>query len=308
MVCAFIDSMNGLIAARFVQGLGAAAGPVLARAIVNDRYDGIEATQLMATIAGSMAILPAVAPIGGSALLLVSDWRSLFLVLAAFGIFTLLGSRRIPESCPSIGEGKLQLNRVFLQFPECLKNPRFRGFALCGAATFSAMFCYISSASFLMMELMQVSTANFGCTFACVVSGYIVGAMTVSRKIAEWGQLRLLNYGQYCGRAGAAGLLLLAFTGFSSLPLLLASVTLIFLASGLSLSLSQMGAIREFQQRAGAASAVFGFMQLAGGAALSFLVGQAYDGSLLPAAIGISAAILLSGAGHRLIKAELLQT
>jgi hypothetical protein len=103
-------------------------------------------------------------------------------------------------------------------------------------------------------------------------------------------------------------LLLLAFTGFSSLPLLLASVTLIFLASGLSLSLSQMGAIREFQQRAGAASAVFGFMQLAGGAALSFLVGQAYDGSLLPAAIGISAAILLSGAGHRLIKAELLQT
>lgn len=305
IACASVQGIEAMVVARFFQGLGAAAGPVLARAIVNDQYSGVEATQLMATIAGSMAILPAVAPIIGSALLLIADWRSHFVLLALFGLFTFFGSRKIPESCPSIGLGKLQLSRVFKQFPQSFANKRFSGFALCGGSLFGAMFCYISSASYLITDLLHVDPTYFGYTFACVVFGYIIGAMLCSRKINSWGQLRLLTIGQFCAWAGGLLLLIQAYTGHVSLLGVITAVTLIFLANGLSLSISQMAAIREFPLQAGAASAVFGFVQLIGGALCSFLVGQAYNGSAMPVAIGMACAIILSSLGYLIIRQQL---
>jgi DHA1 family bicyclomycin/chloramphenicol resistance-like MFS transporter len=85
------------------------------------------------------------------------------------------------------------------------------------------------------------------------------------------------------------------------LPVLFAFF-LVFLTGGLCLSISQMGAISELPNNAGKASSVFGFMQITFAALLGYLVGLFYNDTLVPTAIGVLVAILLSATGYLIIR------
>ena len=74
------------------------------------------------------------------------------------------------------------------------------------------------------------------------------------------------------------------------------------MSGGLCLSIGQMGAISELAKDAGKASSVFGFLQISLGALLGYLVGLFYNNTLLPTAIGVSVAVLLSLTGYLIIR------
>jgi len=300
--CIIAADIETLIASRFIQGIGGASAPVLARAMVADSHSRIDAARLMASIAGAMALIPAIAPVFGSWLLYFFDWRAHFVLLLILGVFTFIGVTRLQESCKTIGAETLKLSSVFSQFPLCLGNRSFVGFALCGGATYAAMFCYISTSSFLVIGLLGLAPEYFGYTFMVVVFGYIAGAMTSSRLVGGWGVLRVLALGQLTGLLAAGLLLALALTEVHRLAPLLLAFFLVFMAGGLSLSVSQMGAIAELPKAAGKASSVFGFIQIAFASLLGYVVGLLYNNSLLPTATGVIVAALISGAGYLIIR------
>lgn len=300
--CAAAQDINTLIAARFVQGLGGACGPVLARAIVSDSYNRRDAARVMAAIAGAMALVPAIAPVFGSWLLYVFSWRAHFILLLILGLITVIAVTRLQESCKTIGDSPLKLSHVFSQFSLCLKNRKFVGYALCGGATYAAMFCYISTTSFIMIELLGVEPELFGYTFMSVVFGYITGAMISSRLVNRWGTVKVLTLGQSVGLSAAGLLLVLAFFDVYRLMPVLFAFFLVFMSGGLCLSIGQMGAISELPNDAGKASSVFGFMQITFAAILGYLVGLFYNNTLVPTAIGVTVAILLSATGYLIIR------
>ena len=300
--CAAAQDINTLIAARFVQGLGGACGPVLARAIVSDSYNRRDAARVMAAIAGAMALVPAIAPVFGSWLLYVFSWRAHFILLLILGLITVIAVTRLQESCKTIGDSPLKLSHVFSQFSLCLKNRKFVGYALCGGATYAAMFCYISTTSFIMIELLGVEPELFGYTFMSVVFGYITGAMISSRLVNRWGTVKVLTLGQSVGLSAAGLLLVLAFFDVYRLMPVLFAFFLVFMSGGLCLSIGQMGAISELPNDAGKASSVFGFMQITFAAILGYLVGLFYNNTLAPTAIGVTVAILLSATGYLIIR------
>ena len=82
IACALSPSMEFMWAARLAQGLAAASGPVIARAMVRDRYQGNRAAQVMSILAGAMAVIPLIAPTVGSWLLIISDFDFNSVVLA----------------------------------------------------------------------------------------------------------------------------------------------------------------------------------------------------------------------------------
>jgi len=302
LACIIAPDIDSLITARFVQGIGGASAPVLARAMVADSHSKIDAARIMASIAGAMALVPAIAPVFGSWLLYFFEWRSHFVLLLILGIFTFIGVTRMQESCKTIGSEALKLSSIFSQFPLCLGNRRFVGFTLCGGATYAAMFCYISTSSFLVIGLLGVAPEYFGYTFMVVVFGYIAGAMTSSRLVGPRGVIRVLALGQSVGLLAAGLLLVLALLEIHRLIPLLVAFFLIFMAGGLSLAVSQMGAISELPKAVGKASSVFGFMQIAFASALGYVVGLFYDNSLLPTTAGVIVAVLMSGAGYLIIR------
>jgi len=302
VICIFAPDINTLIGARFVQGLGGASAPVLARAMVSDSHSRVEAAKVMASIAGAMALIPAIAPVIGSWLLYVFEWRAHFVVLLLLGLLTLAGATRLQETLKTLSTEPFKLSGIISQFPLCLGNSSFTGYALCGGAAYAAMFCYISTSSFLIIGMLGLAPELFGYTFMVVVFGYITGAMASSRLVGRRGVIWVLALGQLVGMMAAGLLLILAIFEINRLVPMLVAFYMIFVAGGLSLAISQMGAIAELPEAAGKASSVFGFLQITFASLLGFLVGQFYNDTLVPTAIGVLLAVLLSATGYRIIR------
>jgi len=300
--CIFAPDINTLIGARFVQGLGGASAPVLARAMVSDSHSRVDAARVMASIAGAMALIPAIAPVIGSWLLYVFEWRAHFVLLLILGLLTFAGVTRLQETLKTLSSEPFKLSGIISQFPLCLGNSSFTGYALCGGATYAAMFCYISTASFLIIDMLGLAPELFGYTFMVVVFGYITGAMLSSRLVGRRGVIWVLTFGQLVGLMAAGLLLILAIFEINRLVPMLVAFYMIFVAGGLSLAISQMGAIAELPEAAGKASSVFGFLQIAFASLLGFVVGQFYNNTLLPTAVGVLLAVLLSAIGYMIIR------
>jgi len=302
VICIFAPDINTLIGARFVQGLGGASAPVLARAMVSDSHSRVDAARVMASIAGAMALIPAIAPVIGSWLLYVFEWRAHFVVLLILGLLTFAGATRLQETLKTLSTEPLKLRSIISQFPLCLSNSSFAGYTLCGGAAYAAMFCYISTSSFLIIGMLGLAPEIFGYTFMVVVFGYITGAMLSSRLVGRRGVIWVLTFGQLVGLLAAGLLLILAIFEINRLVPMLVAFYMIFVAGGLSLAISQMGAIAELPEAAGKASSVFGFLQIAFASLLGFLVGQFYNNTLVPTAIGVLLAVLLSATGYMIIR------
>ena len=99
LACAAAPGIGSLIAARGLQAIGAAGLMVVRRAVVRDLYAGAEATRLMGIVMIVTAASPMLAPLAGSGVLLLAGWRSIFLLILALGVMTLvLCSLRLPET------------------------------------------------------------------------------------------------------------------------------------------------------------------------------------------------------------------
>jgi len=153
-----------------------------------------------------------------------------------------------------------------------------------------------------MIELLGVEPEYFGYTFMSVVFGYITGAVISSRLVNRWGTTRVLTLGQSVGLSAAGLLLVLALFDVYRLMPVLFTFFLVFMAGGLCLSIGQMGAISELPKDAGKASSVFGFLQITFAALLGYLVGLFYNNTLVPTAIGVTVAVLLSATGYLIIR------
>lgn len=304
LACTVAPGIGLLLLARTVQGFAASAGPVIARAIVRDRFQGADAARFMSKLAGAMAVVPLLAPVLGSWLLYMFDWRAQFAMLLLFGLLTLSGLRSLQETCPSIGVAPLAFGRVLAQFGTCLSHRRFVGFVLCGASAFAASFTWISSSAWIVIDLLGVPATGFGYTFMLVVSGYMAGSFASARIVPRFGVHRTLLAGVLAALGGSLLLLLQATVIGPTLPLVLFGVFSCFLGGGLCLPNAQMGAISEFPMSAGGASAVFGFVQTALAAGFGWMVGHAYDGTLLPTAVIMTTGALFAVSGQRLLAAQ----
>lgn len=297
VACAAAPSMEFMWVTRFIQGLAASSGPVIARAIVSDRYYGPRAAQVMSMLGAAMAVIPLIAPTIGSWILVVFDWRATYLALAVFAIAVLLGLRQFQESAPAIGQGGVDIGRIFRLFSRCLSTMRFIGYQICGTATYSAILAYLSTVAFFMRDVFELPSQYFGYAFAISVAGFMVGALLCSRLVMRLGTNPTMTIGVVLTLLAAIVQWWAAPGGSANISLLAVSSWGLFFGIGLTSANAAMGAISLFPQSVGAASAVFGFIHATVAAIAGFIAGQLYDGTLVPTAtiMLICAAIGLLG-------------
>ena len=84
------ESLEVLLGARFLQGLGASAARSVPVAVVRDLYSGARMAQVMSTITGFFVLIPAIAPLFGSLLMAGFGWRSIFIAFALLGALATL--------------------------------------------------------------------------------------------------------------------------------------------------------------------------------------------------------------------------
>ncbi|GGK90430.1 Bcr/CflA family drug resistance efflux transporter [Salinibacterium xinjiangense] len=173
---AIAPSIELLMVFRVLQGAGAAAGGVVALAVVRDLFGGLPLVRMLSRLALVNGLAPILAPLIGSQLLLIFPWRGIFIFLAAYGVLVVLAAVFfIVETLPPARRMDLGHSTMRQRYRSLLGDRVFIGVAIIGGMTFSGLFTYLSSSSFLFQGVYGLDPQQFGLLFAVNSLGIVSG-------------------------------------------------------------------------------------------------------------------------------------
>lgn len=295
LLCAFAPNVEWLLAGRFLQAFGGAAGPVLGRAAVRDIYGPVESGRVLSYMASTMAMAPALAPVVGAGLLLFFGWESVFLLLAIYAaIMLLILALLMPEPLPEDRRQSVAPGVILANYRMLLTQRSFVGYTLINASGFAGLFAFLSGSSFVLIEYMGLSPFQYGTGFMLIVLGFFSGTLFSGRYSHQLGRDRLLLLAtMLCALAGST-MATLAIAGTHEPWAVIGPHVLFLFGFGIVMPQSMAGALAPNPQCAGSASSLFGFLQMTIAALGGAMVGQFHDGTSRTMAIAIALGGLVS--------------
>ncbi|WP_213637424.1 multidrug effflux MFS transporter [Providencia rettgeri] len=259
------------IASRLLQGVAVCCTSVVAFSCVRDRMNGTEAARAFGFLNGTLNIVPALAPLLGGLLAEAWGWRAPFWFLALYALVILvLTVAFLPETRPAnLPKAKIIPLKTYWRI---LGNYQFIIFALVNAGTMGMALTYVSLAPTVLMGDAQLSPLAFSIVFGINGFWIMFASYIANYFIHKIGRPTCLLVGSLMMALGCLGLLL----GFVVLPVEIQRHWLVYMlpvacaCTGLAFMMGTATsyALEPFGQEAGTASALVGFVQMAGGAAL----------------------------------------
>ena len=291
IACALATTFDMLVALRAAQGFFAAGIIALPPAIIRDRVGGDKMARMMSLIFVIFLLVPAVAPsIGQAVLVLVGDWRWIFVAMALLGCaMTAWVYFRLPETLHQEDVQDIHLPTITRNMRSAVTLRETIGYTLGSALVFGGLFGFINSSQQLIGEAFGAGD-RFPLIFAICA-----GCMA----LANWSNSRIV---ERFGARKVSHAALFAFIGVAALQLWFANdpnETLWTFVPLMALNMSLLGciganfgsiALQPFRHIAGAASSAQGFLRMTSGAALGAYVGYLYDGTARP----LAAALLIT--------------
>lgn len=290
---ALAPTVEMLILARLIQGLGSGAAIVLSRAVVPDLAVGEAAARAFALLMTIQGVAPILAPVLGGVLAEPIGWRGLFWVLAGLAALQVVVVLTvIPESRPPEERSPATVRGVLGNYAFVLASPGYRGYLVTFAAAFSAMFCYISASPLVMQEQLGMSVRGYATMFAVNGVGIIGGSLVNARLIGRVRTERLL-LGALTVQVTAT-LALLAATALYPYKWLIMTLLFVIIAQ-ISIVMGNTTALGTglVRERAGSASALMGFAQFGIAGLVSPLMGLGDDPGVTMA-LGMTACFLVA--------------
>ncbi|MBA1148017.1 multidrug effflux MFS transporter [Ectothiorhodospiraceae bacterium WFHF3C12] len=292
--CALAETVETILLMRLLQALGGATGPVLGRAAVRDIHEPARAAVIMSYVAMIMAVAPALAPTFGGVLLSTFGWPALFVFLAGYAVLAgAVLALALPEPLSPHLRQSVRVSALLRSYRIVLSDSGFRVYSLTNALVFGGVFAFLSGASFVLIDSMGVSAAHFGYYFAFIVVGYVSGSFAASRLSQRLGVDRLVLLGAAASAVGGAVMAALAWSQVYAVAAVIVPQMVYMFGVGLVLPQAMAGALAPFPERAGTASALFGFLQMTIASAMGVCVGQLHDGTSRMMALVIAGTGLL---------------
>lgn len=292
LICALAGSVEMLIVGRFVQGLGGAAVMVIPRAIIRDMYTGHAATRLMAAIMLVISVSPMLAPLAGSGLIAIADWRAIFGVLAVAAVVSLLMTRfLLPETLKPENRQPVEVAALMAGARTLFRDPLFMGLTFLGGFAMASFFVFIASASFVYTQAFGLSPTGFSLAFAVNAFGFFAASQMAASLGQRFGAPKVVAWATAGFAVFTAALLGLALLGAASLPVTIGGLFLANACLGLVIPTVMVMALDDHGDIAGLASSLGGTLQMLAGGAMIALTGPFFDGTVVP----MLAAIALCG-------------
>lgn len=292
--CSLAGDVSHLAIWRFVQALGACAGPVLVRAMIRDVFQRNRAASVLSMMMLVMGAAPIIAPLIGGQILVWANWRGIFWAQAIFGVVAMLALVTLPETLPRGTRTSLRPMALMEAYRLLLTNRAYLGYALGSAFIYAGMFAFISGSPFVFIELFGVQPENYGYLFGINIVGMIILNTINSRIVMNFGSDRILRAGCFLSALSGILLVAVAMQGWGGLWGLVGSLFLFMAMTGLTNANAMAGAMQSFPQMAGTASALAGMLQFSAGALSGWAVGLLADGTAVPMAAVIGGAALIS--------------
>lgn len=292
--CALASDIQTLVALRFVQGLGAAAGMAIPRAVVRDLHTGTEAARLMSLLMLVFSISPLLAPLAGSGVIAVAGWRAVFWVVAVAAVAGLvLVFRGLKETRAAADRRESSLASALAGYWLLLRDRHYLGLVFIGGCSIAGFFVYLASSPFVLINHYGLTPVQYSLAFSVNAAAFFAAAQFTAHLGRRFGLVPTVKVAVTGAGAVMVTMLTYYLTGGDRLAVLLG---LYFVASGLMglvipttsvLALEAHGAI------AGTASALLGTLQMLIGAAAMGVVGLFSNGKPLPMVVGMASGALM---------------
>jgi DHA1 family bicyclomycin/chloramphenicol resistance-like MFS transporter len=301
VLSALAPTLPLLLAARFLWGVGAAAGRVVSVAIVRDRFAGSAMARTMSVVMAVFVLVPVVAPSLGAVAIRFVDWRRLTVLNVAVAVLVLaLVVLRLEETLPRDRRRPLALGAVAGAVRRVLLHPRSGPAVLAQAVLFGAFASYLATAEVILGEVFGRASA-FPVVFGAIALVAGAGSLLNGRIVERVGIDRMVAGGLGAYLVGAAILVVVAVgsDGRPPLALWIGALMLVVVSHASLIPNLSAQALEPMGDIAGIASAVVGSVLIGGGGLLGAAFDRAFDGTVTP----LSLAFLACGATVTLVLA-----
>ncbi|MFG0267988.1 MAG: multidrug effflux MFS transporter [Rhodopirellula sp. JB055] len=290
MISLFASSFTVVLIGRFVQGLGVAGPRSVSLALIRDQYHGRSMARVMSFVMTIFILVPVIAPTLGQGILMVADWRAIFVVLAVlalmlFGWFawrqpeTLLPAQRMPYSTRRI----LHIAREICLHPIAL------GYTVVAGLVSGAFLGFLSSAPQIFQQQYGLGSL-FPIYFAGLASATGVASLLNASLVMRFGMGVLIRRAMLVLAVASAAFLGFAFLHAGSPPLWTTMVYLVatFFAIGILFGNLNSMAMEPLGHVAGIGAALVGSVSTLISVPLGILIGHSYNGTILPLVSGFA--------------------
>ena len=285
-LCGLAQSIELLIAARFLQALGCCAAVMIARAVVRDAYEPQDSARFLARASTWISLAPIVGPILGAYLQVAFGWRAAFIALGIFSACVMAACLyHLPETNQHKNPNATQIKGILENYRLILSSREFWLNVTPGALSYCGIFIFISGSSFVLIDVLGVPTQWFGYCFALGVAGYMSGTLVCRRLLKTISGEQALRIGTAC--SFSAGMYFLAATllGWWHWGVVVLAMFLSMASHGINFPVSQAGSIAPFPKQAGTAAGLMGAVMMAFAFVSGTIVGVTHNGTLYPLAI-----------------------
>ena len=279
-----------MMAARLLQGFGAAIPVIVVNALVRDLYEGDPMARIMSFVGTVFILVPVLAPLAGQGILFIATWRQTFLLYLVLSIPAALWfALRQPETLPPERRLPLSLPVMGRAMVEVVRMPDVMGYILCGGFVTGAFLGYLSSAQQIFQDgygvgvhfVLYFSSLAFSIGVALLVNGTLVQRLGMRPMTAT----ALLGL-------SLLGLVFLPFAlAFGGVPPLWATMgylMLSFLFIGVLFGNLTALALEPIGHIAGVGAGIVGFLQMLIGVPLGVVIGRAFSGGVTPVVTGFA--------------------
>jgi MFS transporter, DHA1 family, multidrug resistance protein len=278
--CACAQGNVSLCVFRAIAAFGAAASVVVPRAMVRDVCEGVSAAELMSGVMQVMSVAPVIAPVLGSAVLLVAGWRAIFLVAALYGVASLvLMTRFMPETLPPERRLSMGLAPTLRLFGEILRERRFLSNALIGTFGMGALFGFIAGSPIVFLGQYAYTPVSYGLTLAAFGVATIGFFRLNTALVRRYGAPCMIEAGVLVWLAASMYLVMCTFSPPGHSAWVLGALMVFTLSYSCIPSNTQVEALSRHLSHAASATALMSTMQYSGGAVAGALVGKLADGT-----------------------------
>ncbi|WP_233498904.1 multidrug effflux MFS transporter [Blastococcus sp. TF02A-26] len=278
---------------RLLQGVGTAAGMVVALAVISDLFAGRAAATMISRLMLVIGAFPVLAPALGGEVLRYTSWRGVFLILAAYGLLLLaVGWFVVRESLPPERRVAVGVRSTTAGYRALFRDRVFVGLVLVAGLTIAGLFSYVSGAAFVYQDEFGLDEQEFGLFFGAGAV-WLIAATQLNPVLLRWWSASRVLLGATVGGAVAGAVLVgLALLDTGSIWAVAVPMWAVLFATGLGLPNAPALALARHGDTAGTAAAMLGAVQFVVGAAVAPLVGVLGNDALAMGAVVVLALAL----------------
>jgi DHA1 family bicyclomycin/chloramphenicol resistance-like MFS transporter len=293
--CALATDIETLIAFRFLQGIGGAAGMVIPRAIVRDMHTGVQAARLMSLLMLVFSISPILAPLSGSAVIEFYGWRGVFWAVTVAALIGLvLLSTQLKETRPAAHRAESGIGSALAAYGKLLRDKNFLTLTFIGGLGISSFLVYLANSPFVLIDHYGLTPTQYSIAFSI----YAVSFFTVSQATGwlgeRFGLVRVMRIAVTAFALTMVTMAVVMHAGFNQLPVMASFLFVGYGFLGLVIPTSAVLALEEHGEIAGTASSLMGTLHFVTAAIAMVIVSVFFNGTALPMVAGIALAAALA--------------